>query len=105
MPNDTLAEDAEGALRGAADFLRLGHNDDRARAFHLGTLQTLESRLAGDIQERSTTYLAELSSAEAKEIDAKWQELNSDPRFARANTQQKAHQQTFDHLSVCPETY
>jgi hypothetical protein len=98
MPNDTLAEDVEGALRGAGDFLRLGRNDDRARAYHLSALQTLESRLNTEIQERSTTYLAELNSEEAKEIDNKWQELDSDPRFTRANAQQKAHQQTFDHL-------
>jgi hypothetical protein len=98
MPNDTLAEDVQGALKGAADFLRLGHGDERQRAFHLAKLQTLENRLEHEIESRSTNYLSQIDVDEQHEIESKWQQLTNDPKFIQMSTEQKAHQQTFDHL-------
>lgn len=98
MPDDTLAEDVQGVLKGAADFLRLGRGDERLRAFHLTKLQTLENRLEHEIDNRSTAYLSQIDADEQREIEATWHQLSSDPKFIRQNTEQKAHQQTFDHL-------
>lgn len=98
MPDNSIGEEAESALRGAEDFIRLGQSDDKACAFHLNTLHTLDNRLSREIEERTTKHISDLSAQEGRNIEKKWQELNTDPRFIRANAEQKAHQQTFDHL-------
>jgi hypothetical protein len=96
MPSDTLSEETTVALKGANDFLRANQGDQKAKAFHLENLEVLGARLQQDIQERSTSYLAELNSREAKEIDDRWQVLNSDQKYIRKTTEEKSYQQTFE---------
>jgi hypothetical protein len=98
MPIDTLGEDAQDALKGAEDFLRSNQGDKSLRQFHLRNLQTVGRRLTSDVEERSTTYLTELHSKEKSAIDEVWAKLNSNSRFIRTITEQKADQQTFDDL-------
>jgi hypothetical protein len=98
MPIDTLGEDAQGALKGAEDFLRSNQGDKSLRQFHLRNLQTVGRRLTSDVEERSTTYLTGLHSKEKSAIDEVWAKLNSNSRFIRTITEQKADQQTFDDL-------
>ena len=98
MPIDTLGEGAQGALKGAEDFLRSNQGDKSLRQFHLRNLQTVGRRLTSDVEERSTTYLTGLHSKEKSAIDEVWAKLNSNSRFIRTITEQKADQQTFDDL-------
>jgi hypothetical protein len=91
-------EGAQGALKGAEDFLRSNKGDKSLQQFHLKNLQTAGNRLTSDIEERSTTYATELQSTERVAIDQIWAKLNSNSKFLRLNTEQKADQQTFDDL-------
>lgn len=98
MPTDTLGEDAQTALKGALDFVRLNRSDDRRQRTHLLNLQNMDDRLRADIKERETTYIHELQAKEDEEIDSAWRELNEDQRFVRVNNEHKARQQTFEDL-------
>jgi hypothetical protein len=98
MPIDTLGEDVQGTIKGAEDFLRSNKGDKDLRQFHLKNLQTVEKRLAADIDERSTTYTTELNFREKTATDNVWAKLNSNPKFLRLSTEQKADQQTFEDL-------
>jgi hypothetical protein len=98
MPIDTLGEDVHGTIKGAEDFLRSNQDDKTLRQFHLRNLQTIEKRLAADIDDRSTTYTTELDLRENTAVDKIWAKLNSNPKFLRLSTEQKANQQTFEDL-------
>lgn len=98
MPIDTLGEDVQGTIKGAEDFLRSNKGDNALRQFHFKNLQSVEKRLTADIDERSTTYTTELNSREKTAIDNVWAKLNSNPKFLRLSTEQKADQQTFEDL-------
>ena len=98
MPNDTLREELEGALRGATDYINSSRPDQRQRQRHLQNLKSAESRLSVDINERNTSYLDELLAAEKSTIDARWQEVCQQPDYSRANAVQKANQKTFEEL-------
>jgi hypothetical protein len=98
MPTDTLGGEVQASLKSALDFIRLNRPDDRKRRSHLTNLESMESRLRADIQERETTFANELQSKEDAGIDEKWRDLNEDQRFIRANAEQQARQQTFETL-------
>lgn len=98
MPVDTLGDDVQGIVRGATDFLHSSPDDSKLRQYHLRNLEGMERRLEADIQERSTKYLSELQASERAEIDDRFGQLNSNPRFLRANAEQRADQQKFDGL-------
>jgi hypothetical protein len=98
MPIDTLGEEVQGILKGAEDFHRTNQDDKSLRQFHLRNLQTVERRLTADVEERSTTYATELNSREKTTVDRIWAKLNSNPKFIRLSTEQRADQQTFDDL-------
>lgn len=98
MPTDTLADEVQAALKSAADAMRSSRPDDRRRKGLLTNLKSLDERLRADIEERGSGYSQELLAREDDEINARWRELNEDQRFVRANTEQKARQQTFERL-------
>jgi hypothetical protein len=98
MPNDTLGDEVEEILKGAAEYVRSNRPDPKRRDFHLKNLTAAEARLIADIEERRSGYKDELEVRERDAINARWQELTANPRFARINTEQKARQQTFDSL-------
>lgn len=98
MPTDTLADEVQAALKSAADAMRSSRPDDRRRKGLLTNLKSLDERLRADIEERGLGYSQELLAREDDEINARWRELNEDQRFVRANTEQKARQQTFERL-------
>jgi hypothetical protein len=81
MPTDTLGEGVQGALKGAADYIRSTKPDDRRRSYHLGILQNLAARLQGDIQERQTRHEDDLGAKEQSEINAQWELLGEDAGF------------------------
>jgi hypothetical protein len=98
MPTDTLGDEVQAALKGAADVIRQDRPDDRRRRTIIATLESLDQRLNADITERANAYAEELRLKEDDEIAARWRELNENQRFVRDNTEQKARQQTFDSL-------
>ena len=98
MPTDTLGDEVQAALKGAADAMRSSRLDDRRRRSLLINLKNLDDRLRADIEERGSGYSQELQAKEDDAINARWRELNEDQRFVRANTEQKARQQTFERL-------
>lgn len=100
MADDTLAQKTSAALKGANDFLHANQDDPKARSVHLGNLEVLASRLQQDIQERLTSYLSELSSKEAREIDSNWNNLNSDQKYIRRIGEEKSYQDTFERYRL-----
>ena len=98
MPTDSLGEEVQAALKSCANIVRQDRPDEKRRRAMIATLQSLDERLRADIDERRTAYSDILQAKEDAEIAARWQELSEDQRFVRANTEQKARQQTFDSL-------
>src|SRR6185369_16846633 len=98
MPDDTLADDVESSLRVASDLLRSGRPDERRKQSAILNLKDVERRLEHDIEERKTLYAETIDNFEQKDIDAKWAELNSNPRFVRIHSEQRARQLTFENL-------
>jgi hypothetical protein len=98
MPIDTLGEDAQATIKAAEEFLRSNQADKTLQQFHLKNLKAIEKQLSLDIDERASGYLAELNSSEKKSVDEMWANLNSDQRYLRLDTEQKANQQTFENL-------
>jgi hypothetical protein len=98
MPTDTLAEEAQSALKTADQALRSKRPDADARRQSILTLKNLNDRLCTDVEERQTDYLAELQGKEDVEINSKWAELNNNQKYVRANAEQKARDQTFQEL-------
>jgi hypothetical protein len=98
MPTDTLSEEAQSGLKAANQILRSKRVDTDARHQSILRLKNLDGRLCDDIEVRQTDYLAELQEKEESEINAKWAQLNNSAKFARANAEQKARDQTFQDL-------
>ena len=95
---DTLGDEVQSVLKGAGDHIRSNRPDEVRRAQHLRNLESMAKRLAADLETRRTTYTQKLEEDESSAIDARWAELTANPGFIRANTEQKAHQQTFESL-------
>lgn len=98
MPTDTLAEEVQSALKSASQALRSSRIDEERRRYLTATLTNLDKRLEADIDERETSFLDELQTKEEDEINARWAELNNNQRYVRANSEQKAREQTFQEL-------
>ena len=87
----TLFERTNGGTRptkAGQEFL------DSARRQSILRLKNLDTRLCDDIEVRQKDYLVELEEKEDGEINAKWAQLNNNPKFAHANAEQKAREQT-----------
>lgn len=101
-PRDFLHNVASRAalkvLRDATGFLRSKQPKSELRQQHLRNLEAVGRRLATDIEERSTRYLAKLEGDEKAEIDEQWAQLNSKPQFIKANTEKQSHLQIFNQL-------
>ena len=51
-----------------------------------------------EIEERRTSYIAQLVSDEKAEIDNQWAQLNSEPRLVQANKEKQTDLQIFENL-------
>ena len=99
MADNTLAEDVTPALRAADNFLRSNNTEDqRAFSNHLNNLKVLQARLESDIRDRTSTYLEEMNSAEAKEIEDSWSVLTdlNNKKYSRETGVEKTLQETFE---------
>lgn len=98
MVDNTLSEDVASALRSADTSLRSNHEDSRAKAFHLSNLKVLKARLETDIKDRSSTYLEDVDSEEAREIEDNWSELTdqNNTKYSRETAVEKTLQETFE---------
>ena len=98
MPIDTLGEDVQRVLRGANTFLRSKQKNSQLRQVQLRELNGIEGRLAKEIEERSTKYIAQLESEEKTQIDNQWAQITSKPKFIEAS---KENKQTSRFSKIC----
>jgi len=98
MPIDTLGDDIQRVLRNAKAFLSSKQKSPEQRRVYLRDLETVGKRLYKEIEERQTSYIAQLESDEKAEIDNQWAQLNSEPRFIQANKEKQTNLQIFENL-------
>lgn len=98
MPIDTLGDDIQRVLRNAKAFLSSKQKSPEQRRVYLRDLETVGKRLYKEIEERRTSYIAQLESDEKAEIDNQWAQLNSEPRFIQANKEKQTNLQIFENL-------
>ena len=97
MPIDTLGDDIQRVLRNAKAFIVKQKSPEQRRVY-LRDLETVGKRLYKEIEERRTSYIAQLKSDEKAEIDNQWAQLNSEPRFIQANKEKQTNLQIFENL-------
>jgi hypothetical protein len=98
MPNDSLREEIEPIRRAALAYIASNRPEARQRRLHIRDLQSCETRLQGEIEERSASYLVALDAEERAAIDARRAEVNQDPRYQRASEAHKATHREFENL-------
>src|SRR5689334_5410556 len=98
MPIDTLGHDAQEILRRANTFLKSKQKNDQQRQQSLRELTGIERRLSNDIEERTTSYIAQLESEERAQIDNQWEQISSKPHFIEAFQKKQADLQIFENL-------
>ena len=102
MADNTLSEDVAPVLRAADTFLRSNRADQRTRANIISNVNVLQDRLKSDISERTSTYLAEMDTAEAREIEDSWNELtdSNNKKYSRQTSVEKTLQETFEQYRL-----
>ncbi|MBR1221864.1 hypothetical protein JQ557_27945 [Bradyrhizobium sp. U87765 SZCCT0131] len=98
MPTDTLGSEAQGALKSAAELVRLNRPDDRRRRTIMAELTHISQRLRTDVAEREDSYLRALQIQEDAELEEISRDLNDNPRFVRASSELKSRNETFQDL-------
>lgn len=98
MPNDTLGQDAQAAIRSAETFMRSEPKNQSDLHYHITTLKTIAGRLEDDIEERGGLYIEDLQRSERQELDALDNRMNENSQYVRTLAKQQANQQTFDDL-------